>query len=159
MAIEPAICDFLLPVLLYIGSIFTHCIESKPLADAAAQAIESGRHHSGSPNPYFAQALMLYSIAVYWCNEPQKGRKLLDESIDAGFALGMHLKEFASQYGHGDAVLEESWRRTWWQMHITDIHISGSTHTYEGLSAKYPSTAELPCEELQYDTGVSYDSQ
>ncbi|PVH97903.1 hypothetical protein DM02DRAFT_643881 [Periconia macrospinosa] len=152
-SIEPAVSEYLIPVLLYIGSIFVHCVDSKPLAEAAARAIEAGRGHQGLPSPYFAQALMLYSIPVYWSNETLKGRKLLDEAIHTAFALGMHRKGFAAQYGLGDPVLEESWRRTWWQMHITDVHVSGSMHTFEGLSSKYPITTELPCEESQYESG------
>ncbi|KAF1951750.1 hypothetical protein CC80DRAFT_423925 [Byssothecium circinans] len=153
MGAEPAIAEFLLPVLLYIGSVFTHTVESAPLHAAASLAMQSGQCHSGLPNPYYVQALMLYSIAVYWCNEPERGRKLLDEAINAAFVLGMQRREFASQYGLGDPVLEESWRRTWWQLHVTDVHISGSSHTYKGLSTKFPITTELPCEELLYEQG------
>ncbi|CAI6336136.1 unnamed protein product [Periconia digitata] len=153
MGTDSALSEHLLPVLLYIGSIFMHSIDSEPLADAALQAIEYGRSYSGIPNPYHVQAILLYSITVYWCNAPQIGRMYLDEAIEAAFLLGMHRKEFASQYGYGDSVLEESWRRTWWQIHVTDVHISGSTHTYEGLSTKFPITTELPCEELNYERG------
>jgi len=155
MASEPAISEHLLPVLLYIGSIFTHSIESAPLAEAAFQSMQAGRSTTGNPRAYYIQALMLYSIAVYWCNEPERGRECLDEAIEGAFAMGMHRKAFASQHGFSDPVLEESWRRTWWQMHVTDVHISGSTHTYKGLSTKFPATAELPCEERDYERGVS----
>lgn len=98
---------------------------------------------------------MLYCVTVYWCNDHERARELLDEAINGAFMLGMHQKEFATQYGLGDSVLEESWRRTWWQIYVTDAHISGSTHTYMGLAAKFPSTAELPCEEQCYESGVS----
>jgi hypothetical protein len=152
---EPAISEYLLPVLLYIGSIFTHTIESAPLAETAFLAVQSGRMKSGSPNAYHIQALVLYSIAVYWCNEPERGRELLNQAIESAFSVGMHEKDFACQHGFGDPVLEESWRRTWWQIHVTDVHISGSTHTYTGLSTKFIATAELPCEEREYESGVS----
>jgi len=157
---EPAISNFLLPVLLYIGSIFTHSIDSTPLANAAARTIQTGWTDHETPNAYFIQALMLYSIATYWCNEQEKGRQLLDEAISGAFKLGMHQKDFASRHGSGDPVLEESWRRTWWQIHVTDVHISGSTHSYQGSSVKYPITTELPCEEDEYEAGVrSYHSR
>lgn len=155
---EEGISDFLLPVLFYIGSIFSHSVDSTPLANAAAEAIKAGRLNStGSrPSPYFVQALVLYSIAVYWCNEPERGRTLLDECINGAFILGLHQKDFAVQNGNGDPVLEESWRRTWWQIHVTDVHIAGSTHSYQGLSVQLPITTELPCEEQCYETGVGF---
>ncbi|KAF9735063.1 hypothetical protein PMIN06_000838 [Paraphaeosphaeria minitans] len=156
MAKEEGISDFLLPVLFYIGSIFAHSVDSTPFANAAAAAMEAGQRNSTrfTPNPYFIQALMLYSIAVYWCNGPGRGREMLDECIEGSFTLGMHQKDFAVRNGNGDPVLEESWRRTWWQIHVTDIHIAGSTHSYRGLSVKFPITTDLPCEEECYETGI-----
>ncbi|KAJ4293178.1 hypothetical protein N0V90_008460 [Kalmusia sp. IMI 367209] len=155
MMTETGISDFLLPVLLYIGSIFSRSISSSPFGNAAAEAMQAGWMIPGlAPNPYFIQALMLYSISVYWCNEPERGRELLDEAINGAFILGMHQKDFAEHNGNGDPVLEESWRRTWWQIHVTDVHIAGSLHIYKGLSNKFPITTELPCEEQCYETGV-----
>ena len=156
MPTELGISKFLLPVLLYIGSLFTQLVDSLPLANAAAEAMSGGWMDviNFAPDPYFIQAQMLYSIAVYWCGDPEKGREILDDAINGAFSLGMHQKDFAVQNGYRDAVLEESWRRTWWQIHVTDIHIAGSTHTYKGLSVKYPITADLPCEEECYEIGV-----
>ncbi|OAG10591.1 uncharacterized protein CC84DRAFT_1184574 [Paraphaeosphaeria sporulosa] len=156
IATDTGIADFLLPILFYIGSIFAQSVDSTSLANAAFEAVKAGQLNStgSTPNPYFIQALMLYSIAVYWCNEPERGRELLDECINGAFILGMHQKSFAEENSDGDPVLEESWRRTWWQIHVTDIHIAGSTHSYKGLSVKFPITTELPCEEEGYETGI-----
>lgn len=156
LAADTYVSEILIPVLLYIGSIFTHSIPSTPLAEAALQAIKSARSRGTSSNPYYVQALTLYSIAVYWCDEPERGRELLDEAIRIAVELGMHQGGFAAQYGHGDRVLEESWRRTWWQLYITDAHIAGSTHTYPTKTGKVPITVGLPCEEDYYESGVSY---
>jgi hypothetical protein len=59
------------------------------------------------------QALLLYSIAVYWSNEIERALELLDNAICNALDLGMHLCEFAILNGNGDPVLEECWRRTW----------------------------------------------
>lgn len=69
----------------------------------------------------------------------------------------MHRAEFASQHGQGDPVLEESWRRTWWSIYITDAHISGNAHSYSTQTGAAQITAELPCEEQQYESGVSIE--
>jgi hypothetical protein len=158
LAGNPAAAEVLLPVLLYIGSLFTHSVRSAPLADAAKQAIDQARTRPGPPSPYYVQALTLYCIAVYWCNEPERGRALLDDAIRGALDLGMHTAEFASENGHGDAVLEESWRRTWWSIYVTDAHIAGSTHTYPTQTGRIQTSAELPCEEHLYESGASYSS-
>jgi hypothetical protein len=158
MVSEPAIAEYLLPILLYIGSIFTPSVETAPLEEIALRVVQARCTSTELPNAYYIQALMLYSIAVYWCNSPGKGRELLDQAIEGAFSISMHEQEFAVIHGLGDSVLEESWRRTWWQIYVTDAHISGSTHTYKGLSTKYPTNVELPCEEHDYESGVSSSS-
>jgi hypothetical protein len=152
---NPAAAEILLPVLLYIGSLFTHSVRSAPLEDAAKQAIDLVRTRPGPPSPYYIQALALYCIAVYWCNESERGRTLLDEAIRGALDLGMHTAEFASENSQGDSVLAESWRRTWWSIYITDAHISGSTHTYPTQTGRIQTSTELPCEEHLYESGVS----
>ena len=44
--------------------------------------------------------------------------------------LGMNQYGFAAENGRNDTILEESWRRTWWQIYATDAHIAGGTYTY-----------------------------
>ena len=153
---EPVVSEVLLPVLLYIGSIFTPAVDSAPLATAALQAITSARSSSDPFSPFYTQALLLYTIAVYWCNEPENGRHLLDEVIGGALNLGMQRAEFASQHGQGDRILEESWRRTWWMIYITDAHIAGSTHSFPTQTGVVQITTDLPCEERQYESGVSH---
>lgn len=38
--------------------------------------------------------------------------------------MDMNPQEFATQYGEGNAVLEESWRRTYWILFIKDQHFA-----------------------------------
>lgn len=128
-------------------------METKPLALAAQQAIESACLQN-LRNPFCVQAQLLYAIAVYAYDGPEKTRAVLDEAIQGSFELGMHRKEFASIYGQMDPILEESWRRTWWMVYTTDAHISGSTHSYPIQTDVAQITAGLPCEEQQYESGV-----
>jgi hypothetical protein len=151
---EPVASKVLLPVLLFIGSVFTDTVDTKPLSLAAQQAIDSTRVQEGALSPFYIQAILLYSIAVYASNEPEKTQGLLNEAIHVALKLGMHQAEFASIYGQMDPVLEESWRRTWWMIYTTDAHIAGSLHTYPTQTGGVQITTELPCEEQQYESGV-----
>ncbi|KAF2476605.1 uncharacterized protein BDR25DRAFT_210137 [Lindgomyces ingoldianus] len=149
---NPSSLDPLLPVLLYIGSIFTPSIPSTPLEITALQSLDSARAR-GTPSPFFIQALVLYSIAVYWCDQTERALVLLDEAIQGAFELGMHKAEFGLQYGEGNPILEESWRRTWWMIYVTEAHVSGSTHTFPTKTGQVQTNTELPCEEYQYESG------
>ncbi|CAI7617268.1 unnamed protein product [Penicillium glandicola] len=147
----------LLRVMCYIGSIFDISCPSQLLESCAQRAQESVAEIRSSIRPlttFDIQALLLYSIAVYWCNETENGVELLDDAIRKAVDLGMNKKEFAKNYGEANSVLEESWRRTWWVMYITDSHIAGSTHTYPFRTTGIEITTDLPCEEEDYEKGA-----
>ncbi|KAI1838083.1 transcriptional regulator family: Fungal Specific TF [Penicillium roqueforti] len=147
----------LLRVMSYIGSIFDISCPSQLLESCAQRAQDSVveiRSSIRPLTPFDVQALLLYSIAVYWCNETESGVELLDEAIRMAVALGMNKSEFARNHAEADSVLEESWRRTWWVIYITDAHIAGSTHTYPFRTSGIEITTDLPCEEEQYEIGV-----
>jgi hypothetical protein len=152
---DPPALQPLLLVMQYIGSLFTSSIPSQPLEDSVLRSLASYREKKIPITGYLVQALVLYAIAVYWCDDIPRGLSLLDESIDLATSLGMHLQGYAVQHGEGDPILEESWRRTWWQVYITDAHIAGSTHTFPFRTSSIKMTADLPCEEQCYESGVS----
>lgn len=151
---DPLTFEPLLLVMQYIGSLFSTSIPSAPIQEQVLQSLEYVRIKEGPPTGYAVQAVLLYSIAVYWCDEIERGLALLREAIDWSTNIGMNLEGFATCYGEGDPVLEESWRRTWWQVYITDAHISGSTHTFPFKTSNIEMSAGLPCEEDLYELGV-----
>lgn len=125
----------LVQVMCYIGSIFDKARSSQVSefwAQRAEDSVAEIRSQIRPLSPFDVQALLLYSIAVYWCNETESGLELLDEAIRLAVALGMNKREFAQSSGEGMPVLEESWRRTWWVIYITDAHIAGILPTYDG---------------------------
>lgn len=145
----------LLLVMKYVGSLFEKSTLSDPFHQDVQSALSIIRSGIRPVTGFDVQAILLYSIAIYWCNEAEQGVQLLDEAIRLAVDLGMHRKEYAVQNGSQDRVLEECWRRTWWQIYISDAHIAGSTHTFPFRTARIDMTVDLPCEEHQYESGVS----
>ncbi|KAK9236431.1 hypothetical protein V1525DRAFT_217702 [Lipomyces kononenkoae] len=141
-------------VLQYIGSLFTASVSSAPWKAKAQESLAAVRHRHPAITAYDVQAVLLYSIAVYWCDESEKGLELLDESIRMALSIGMNRSTFAVEQGRQDPVIEESWRRTWWQIYITDAHIAGSTHTYPFRTSRVEMDVHLPCEEKCYEAGI-----
>ncbi|KAJ5344327.1 uncharacterized protein N7506_002692 [Penicillium brevicompactum] len=141
----------LLQVMCYVGSIFDNSGSSSEIWSQSAHHAISQIRTKASPDPFDVQALLLYAIAIYWCNEPEYGVELLNEVIRMAVTLGMNKNQFAKTYGEGNAVVEESWRRTWWVIYITDAHIAGSTHVYPFRTSGVEITTDLPCEEEQYE--------
>lgn len=104
--------------------------------------------------PFLTQAQLLYSVALFWSGDRQQARQYLDDALSLAVDLGMFKQEFAAAYGEGDAVLEESWRRTWWQIYLVDASYFHIQRNSSFPSKDVPATADLPCEEPQYELGV-----
>jgi hypothetical protein len=141
----------------FIGSLYSPIIPSGPLNDEVKRAIAQPQPWTSG---YEVQALTLYSIAAFWCDEGLLAEEMLDMAANKALAIGMNLKHYATENSGGDIVLAESWRRTWWQIYITDMHITAtSPETNLRVSQRHViATVDLPCEEDEYSSGVSTNS-
>ncbi|KAL4944127.1 hypothetical protein BDV06DRAFT_116930 [Aspergillus oleicola] len=142
----------LIAAIQYIGSIYAKSDISQSLKLESEAAISS--IGSASPTTGFdVQAVLLLSIATYWGNEPDKALVFLDKAIALALELGMQKQNYAYANGDGDLLLEECWRRTWWQVYMTDAHIAGSTSTFPFKTSGLEMSADLPCDEAAYESG------
>ena len=109
---------------------------------------------SSSSNGFTVQAFLLIAIATHSNDDFVYARELLDKAVQLALAIGMNNQSFARDNGEGDPVLEESWRRTWWLLYMTDGILSRirhcSTFSLHGVRAD----VDLPCEEALYHAGV-----
>lgn len=136
----------------FIGSLYSRSSQSSTLRQEAADAIAEARRIP--LEPFIAQAQLLYSVALFWCGDRAQARQYLDDAVSLAVDLGMFKCEFAAAYGEGDAVLEESWRRTWWQIYLVDASYFHIQRDSSFPSRDIPATADLPCEESEYELGV-----
>lgn len=80
----------------------------------------------------------------------------MDLVTQASLDTGLYQREFATAQGEGDPVLQESWRRTWWMVYITDGYYAGTLGTSELSVVDVEATVDLPCHESEYESGVSH---
>ncbi|KAF2424404.1 hypothetical protein EJ08DRAFT_555121, partial [Tothia fuscella] len=142
----------LLSVMRFIGSLYAPKVCSEPLEEQLKISIAEVQPYT---NGFEVQALVLYSIAVYWRNDLPRASELLDNATNKALSLGMNTQQFAFHQSGGDPVLAESWRRTWWQLYVTDLHIMGSNHatTFRTSQRDILANVDLPCEEAEYISG------
>ena len=151
---DPESVQLLVLAMSFIGSLYAPSVSSKPFEERLRTEVSKIQPQ---PTGFRVQALLLYSVAVYWNNETERALVLLDNAIRTALGLGMHLREFATLQGNGDPVLEECWRRTWWQIYINDMHFAASSHAPTFTTSGILTTVELPCEEHEYESGVSHE--
>jgi hypothetical protein len=143
----------LISVMRYIGSLFAGSNLSSQLSQLARKAISEAQNDLS--NPFMVQCHLIYSIALFWCGDKTQSREHMDAAIRTALDLTMFRRQFAVDNGEGDAVLEESWRRTWWQVYITDAIFAAIRREAAFPTREVDASVELPCEEEGYEAGVS----
>ena len=104
---------------------------------------------------FTVQALLLFALASHANGNPEGGLRIMATAIDLALELGMNRREFAINNGEGDAVMEESWRRTWWELFVVDGMFAAVTQKTSFRLNSVHSDVPLPCEEAEYQFGVS----
>jgi hypothetical protein len=142
----------LTPVMQYIGSL----IAPTTALSESLRLLARGILPSSSlpPNGFSVQSLLLLAIAEHCMNEFEEARYILDEAIHLALKLNMQSQLFATVHGESCAVLEESWRRTWWTLYVTDGVFSGIRHCLTFSLWRVKTDVDLPCEEDRYCCGV-----
>lgn len=143
----------LISAMRFIGSLYSRSGQASPLKAAMIQAIEITPQQP--PDPFMAQFYLLSAIALFWYGDEKRSQVAMDAAVSTAVDLAMFRRHFATEHGEGDPILEESWRRTWWQIYISDAFIAATTHEFNFPTRHIDATTELPCEEEEYEAGVS----
>ncbi|KKY21339.1 putative c6 zinc finger domain containing protein [Phaeomoniella chlamydospora] len=111
-------------------------------------------------NPYTVQALLLFAIDAHANHEKDRALDMVRRGIRLALDLGMHSSVFATTHGFGDVVIEECWRRTFWELYIIERVLAADSRASESiLITRTPIAVPLPCEESEYLTGNIYKHQ
>ncbi|EWG54882.1 hypothetical protein FVEG_12982 [Fusarium verticillioides 7600] len=139
----------LLAAIRWIGSLYIEQDSSRRLFTDASRLID------GAPlrNGFLVQAMLLIIIGLDGNRQEKKARKLMEDAIDISIQIKLNCDPFAATNGQGIPVLEESWRRTWWELYVVDALMSGVHQTNTFVLYDVPTDVGLPCEENQYLTG------
>ncbi|KAI5460511.1 hypothetical protein BGZ63DRAFT_454775 [Mariannaea sp. PMI_226] len=102
---------------------------------------------------FLVQAMLLLIIGLDGSRRREKVNKLLADIERISQQIGLNTRSFAALNGRGMAILEESWRRTWWDLYVVDAMIAGVHRTTNFLLYDVPVNVALPCEEDQFLSG------
>ncbi|MCJ1281608.1 hypothetical protein MMC26_000928 [Xylographa opegraphella] len=145
-SLPPTICA----VIDYIGACYSGSVDQKKLRDALeAEVFSASRQRNG----HTVQALLLLAIAQHSTDLAHQACQTLDSAIDLALELGMNKNFYRCDCCTDSVILRESWRRTWWELYITDgilaaVHMKPSFRLHSE-----PAEVALPCEEAVYKAG------
>ena len=137
----------------YIGSLF---IDAGPArASYLDEALRLAYLPTTPRDGFLVQAMILLIVGLDGSCENDRARQLLLDAEQLAVEIGLNTRDFAAANGRLNPVLEESWRRTWWDLFVVDGMVAGVHRVTNFLLFDVPGEAALPCEEHQYQSGVS----
>jgi hypothetical protein len=139
-------------VVQLIGSYFSPVASRDLLSQAAAREIQYG----DQATPEMVQARILYAIAVVGQDSLLEGQNVLDLAIETALKLGMHRREFAAAYGGTLTVLQESMRRTWYEIYAVDGYMAALKRKTTFRTDTVEADVLLPCEDSTYEVGMCF---
>lgn len=147
--------EFELSPLIAVMRLVGHIYAAQGLSIQLKDHAEAGIRQTSPTNPVLVQCRLLYSIVLFWHNYKAEANHEIRTAVKLAVDLKMFRREFASDYGAGDPVLMESWRRTWWMLYIVDGYHAGTLGTMNFAVVDIDATVDLPCEEWDYESEVS----
>ncbi|MCJ1404274.1 hypothetical protein MMC11_007499 [Xylographa trunciseda] len=137
-------------IIDYIGACYSSSVDQNKLRDALEASLFSAFRER---NGHTVQALILLAIAQHSTDLAHQACQTLDSAIDLALELGMNKNFYRCDCCNDNAILRESWRRTWWELYITDgilaaVHMKPSFRLHS-----QPADVALPCEEAVYRAG------
>lgn len=144
----------LVAALRFMGNIYNAREWSIPLKDD----VEASLSLLSPCDPIQVQCRILYSVALFWYDYKAEAKSQMDRAAELAIDLQMFRAEFAVSQGADDLVQRESWRRTWWMLYIFDAYYAGTLGTMNFRVMDIDMTVELPCDESDYESGVSINT-
>ncbi|KAK0512059.1 hypothetical protein JMJ35_005187 [Cladonia borealis] len=134
-------------VILFVASHFIPGFVQDGLRNAA-ENITSDRVPADG---FKVQGLLLFGMSLFARCEQELALTIIDQAIDLALNLGMNSKTFAITHGMGNAIIEESWRRTWWDLYMVDGILSSLNSIHHTFRLQHiQNDVPLPCEETDY---------
>lgn len=103
---------------------------------------------------FLVQALLLFAIGLDGSNERRKSDEAMEHAQTIALHLGMNQRDFASANANGSSALEESWRRTWWELYVVDGITAAKTEKNSFRMNEVAADVCLPCDEEGFELGV-----
>ncbi|TVY46159.1 DASH complex subunit [Lachnellula occidentalis] len=142
--------DQLEAAMRYVGSCYVSQAPTVALASEAEHSVYADCANDG----FRVQAMLILAIGLDGNTHQEKALQILTDAEDIALDIGMNNRNFAFLNSAGSPVLEESWRRTYWELFLIDGMIAGVHQKSFFRMKDVVADVLLPCEECEYLSGV-----
>jgi hypothetical protein len=145
--------DHLLAAMRWAGSLYIEVGPSR--ATFFEEAMRLVYDPDVAKDGFLVQAMVILLVGLDGSSQQDKAREILSDVERIAVEVGLYQRTYATNYGRGNPVLEESWRRTWWDLFVVDGMVAGVHRATNFLLFDIVADVMLPCEEHEYLSGVS----
>jgi hypothetical protein len=97
------------------------------------------------------QALLLFSIALHGRHQIKEAELTLARAARIALTLGMNRPDFAREASSPDSKREQSIRRTWWELYITDAYVAALHQRLMFTGTNIAPVPLLPCAQSDFE--------
>ena len=152
--VEQSLLEPLLATMKWTGALFLK-VSATVQDEFLRQAFRSVYNKSAPQDGFLVQAMVLFCVVLDGSGRREEARRVLSDAKKLALTIGLNKRDFARNHGRGLLVLEESWRRTWWDLFTVDALMAAVHQTTEFTLFDETYDVHLPCEEEEYLSGVS----
>jgi hypothetical protein len=143
---------YLKAIVQFIGGHFSHAASLNDLRESVTREFDQ----SNEDTVEIVQAGLLYAINLFAENSSEQGQRLLDTTIERALRLGMHQRDFATTHAGDLTVLEESMRRSWYELYVIDGCIAALQRKSTFKTNTVNADVLLPCDDFIYEAGMCF---
>ncbi|KAI1213317.1 uncharacterized protein F4807DRAFT_470701 [Annulohypoxylon truncatum] len=144
--------DHLLAAMRWVGSLYIDAGPSR--ATFFEEAIRLIYAPGVAKDGYLVQAMVIVLIGLDGNCQQERAREILSDVERIAIEIGLYTRSFATLHGGGIPRVEESWRRTWWDLFVVDGMVAGVHRQSNFLLFDIVADVGLPCEEHEYLSGT-----
>ena len=134
-------------VIRFVGSHFVPGACPGSLRFAALATISDSIAEDG----HKVQSLLLLAMGLFARFEVAQGIEALQTGVNLALRLGMNHRSYSTYNSQGNEILEESFRRTWWNLYTVDGLVSAIDGMgWASVLRDVPTDVPLPCECTDY---------
>lgn len=138
----------LVTIMRYIGAHYHPDESIRQTLRASALQTPSSLPADG----FWVQCMLLLAICEHAHDGESSSSTYIDLAVQRALELGMQHASFAIAHGHASPLLEEMWRRTYWELYVVDVLLSAPRQQRSALYHSHTlSDVSLPCDEALYN--------
>jgi hypothetical protein len=142
--------QYILSIVRFIGAHQHHDPSLKELFRQSAYSVLSD---STPRNGFKVQGMVLLAIVGHARGAEDSAARIMQAAVNLALELGMNKAAFAAEHSGGNSILEESWRRTYWELYFVDGYLAAMRDQSAFQLFNSPADVRLPCDEELYNSG------